>query len=171
MLQFTSTKNLKNAFNIEKNVVFDDFIEKYGPTLQKAACEIANFTYDNDLIVLLGQSPVYLKPFLEHYGRNVVSIAYSGKAFSDEYSQPTNAQISGYYKYLQTINSLIAQIDGNGRIVVIDFVISGHGIEGFSDLMHRLFKEKRPRIDLIQLTHSLLTPLPGMKQVYMDRIG
>ncbi len=95
--------------------------------LRSAALRIQDLTREDEPIILAGQSPAYLRPFLEQT-RTVHQIAFSGYALCD-----TQA-LEHYRKYLKTL-----QLDEETikKSVIVDYTRSFYGSTALIEILRK----------------------------------
>ncbi len=97
--------------------------------LWNTATHILEHTEKN--IVLAGQSPAYLWPFLKQK-RTVYRVAFSGCIYFDEYSVPSQQQQKNYCSYLKIIGLDAAAIKKSD---IVDYTRAFYGSTGFVQML------------------------------------
>ena len=99
----TRTSDSRASSSEITNSPGDAFIKEHAENLRKASEQILNNSFEN--IILIGQSPAYLKPFLERSEKKVFLIPFSGRPFLTKETTPNkkpNNDVSS--RYFNNIN-------------------------------------------------------------------
>jgi hypothetical protein len=100
---------------------------------------LQNHTHPNDVLVFIGQSPNYLSYIVEKY-RNVIRVPMSGRLYIDEWTIPSDKQLSAFKRMLDNIG-LSELITLNKHLILIDHSHSGQSINSFGKLLNILYKK------------------------------
>ncbi len=142
--------------------------------------DILNLTLDTDIIILVGDTPSYLKPFLET-NRKIFNLAISNKPFGcfhPPYSipidepwikvyVPTKQQLSYYFDYLDTNTMLTREfVKKNWTNIVLVDSSSGQSIQGTSIFLNRYIGNIRDERDIVCHNISGSQPLKFINLSY-----
>ncbi len=101
--------------------------------LQKTATAIIRLTHNASPIILAGQSPAYLWPFLKRH-RTVYRVAFSGSTSNTAGMLPTEKSIKNYCQYLSTIGLDAATIQSS---TIVDYTRSFDRSVDFVHILRR----------------------------------
>ena len=103
---------------------------------------ILGITSKNNIMIFVGQSPHYFSHLVAKH-RTTISVAFSGRAFIDQYSIPNTEQKIGYKSYLESLGLSKEFIEKNsGNIILVDHSHSGESPQLFVKTLETILDVK-----------------------------
>ncbi len=152
--------NYKNYGNTKIDLIL--FMDLY-----QASQQIINMTNDNDIIILIGDTPSYMTPFIETR-RQVYNLAFSNKPFGCFYPPhskkykipvklknvfiPTKENEEKYFKYLDSKTFMTKKFvnENLNKLILVDSS-SGQSISGVSIFLNRYISNIQNDQDCINI--------------------
>lgn len=108
-------------------------------TLVALADNLIKATSEKDTLLLVGQSPAYLKPLLEKGNRKTIQIAVS-RSKPAKTLNPNEEQLKFYCDYLAKmgVNENLLQ---NENLILIDHSFSGKSLGRFAEVLNKCIKK------------------------------
>lgn len=168
--------------------------------LMAVSRKIYNCTSKNDIIILVGDTGSYLRPFLEVLGRKVFNLPISGKPYActfpphsstikyNEYLYyiPQKEEEEFYFNYLDSETFLTKKfVSNNWKNLVLVDTSSGQSIHGMSVFLNRYIKNINPNhkcdnfmgieplkfIRLTSINSESVNINPAISKKYIDKIS
>ena len=108
-------------------------------TLVALSDNLIKATTEHETLLLVGQSPAYLRPLLEKGHRKTIQIAVSRSKPSKTLA-PTEAQQKFYCQYLEKLG-VDANLLQNEKLVLIDHSFSGKSLGKFAEVLNKCSKK------------------------------